>query len=109
MRVTGRLVTGTGIAVALLLGVLAWDLTTIRRLAAVAEDLSEVSFRASTLSLEQDRLINRIDEFTRKYFVTRDPGYAGRLGQLQIAFERTLRRLESLQLSAAERVELGEL
>ena len=72
MRVTGKLVTGTGIAVALLLGVLVWDLATIRRLAAVAEDLSEVSFRASNLALEQDRLINRIDEFTRKHSVTGD-------------------------------------
>ena len=86
MRVTGRLVTGTGVAAALLLGVLVWDLATIRRLAAVAQDLSAVSFRASTLSLEQDRLINRIDEFTRKYCVTGDEAYGERLIELQDAF-----------------------
>lgn len=109
MRVTGRLVTGTGIAVALLLGVLAWDLTTIRRLAAVAEDLSEVSFRASTLSLEQDRLINRIDEFTRKYWVTGDEDYAQRLIELQEAFAERLAELSALRLSDRERLEVSEL
>ena len=109
MKVTGRIATGTGIAVFLLMGVLVWDLATIRRLAAVAQELSQVRFRVSILALEQDRLLNRIDEFTRKYSVTGDEAYDHRLRELQEAFAGRLAELSVLRLSDAERTEVGTL
>lgn len=109
MKVTSRIATGTGIAVVLLMGVLVWDLATIRRLAAVAEELSQVRFRVSVLALEQDRLLNRIDEFTRKYSVTGDEAYDQRLRELQEAFAGRLAELSTLRLTEAERTEVGRL
>ncbi len=109
MRVTARLATGTGIAVILLLAVLAWDLATIRRLASVSQQLSQVEFRVSMLALEQDRLLNRMDEFVRKYSVTEDPAYEQRLGELQDAFAERLAELTVLRLSDEERREFGKL
>ena len=109
MRVTGRIATGTGIAVFLLMGVLVWDLATIRRLSAVAQELAQVRFRVSILALEQDRLLNRIDEFTRKYAVTGDEAYDQRLRELQEAFAARLAELSALRLSEAERTEVGRL
>jgi len=109
MKVTGRIATGTGIAVFLLMGVLVWDLATIRRLAAVAQELSQVRIRVSILALEQDRLLNRIDEFTRKYSVTGDEAYDQRLSELQEAFAGRLAELSALRLSDAERAEVGRL
>ena len=109
MKVTARLATGTGIAVVLLLGVLVWDLATIRRLATVAQELSQVRLRVSILALEEDRLLNRMDEFTRKYSVTEDEAYDQRLSELQEAFAGRLAELSSLRLSDEERQEVGRL
>ncbi len=109
MKVTGRIATGTGIAVFLLLAVLVWDLATIRRLAAVTQELSQVRLRVSILALEQDRLLNRIDEFTRKYSVTGDEAYDQRLKELQEGFAGRLAELSALRLSEEERSEVGEL
>jgi len=109
MKVTGRIATGTGIAVVLLLGVLAWDLATIRRLAEVAQELSQVRFRTSILALEQDGLLNRIDEFTRKYSVTGDEAYDQRLRELHESFAGQLAEMSALRLSDEERTEVGRL
>ena len=109
MKVTARLAIGTGIAVVLLLAVLVWDLATIRRLAAVGQELSQVSFRVSMLALEQDRLLNRMDEFIRKYSVTEDEAYDERLSELEEAFAGRLAELSSLRLSDEERLEVGTL
>jgi signal transduction histidine kinase len=109
MRVSGRIATGTGIATVLLLGVLAWDLAIIRRLVEVAQELSQVSLRTSILALEQDRLLTRIDEFTRKYAVTGDEAYAERLSGLRLAFAVKLVELSGLRLSEEERREVGRL
>jgi signal transduction histidine kinase len=100
---------GTGIAVVLLLAVLVWDLATIRRLAAVGQELSQVSFRVSMLALEQDRLLNRMDEFIRKYSVTGDEAYDERLSELEEAFAERLAELSALRLSEEERLEAGTL
>ncbi len=46
MRVAGRIAIGTGVAVALLLIILAWDVTLVDQLAGVTQSLSEVNLRA---------------------------------------------------------------
>ncbi|MEE8138807.1 MAG: ATP-binding protein [Thermoanaerobaculia bacterium] len=103
MTVAGRIVTGFGLLMVLLLGVLTYDLAQVRRLAAVNRDLSEINFRATMTTLEMSRLLNQLDEFTSKFVVTRDPAYAARLGELRAAFESHMEELRSLDLSENER------
>ena len=102
MSVAGKLATGFGLLMTLLFGVLAYDLAQLRQLAAANRNLSEINFRATMTALEMSRLLNQLDEFTRKFVVTGDPAYASRLAELRPAFERRMGELRSLDLSQIE-------
>ena len=109
MSVAGRIATGTGVALALLLIILAWDVALVDQLAEVNQSLSEVNFRASTSALKQARLLNQIDEFTRKYHVTEDAAYAGRLAELRLDYAGRLAALRSLDLAPSVRPQVDLL
>jgi len=109
MRVAGRIATGTGVAMALLLIILAWDVALVDQLAEVNQSLSEVNFRASTSSLEQARLLNQMGEFTRKYDVTEDPAYGDRLSELRLDYAAMLSELRSLALAPSVRAQVDLL
>ncbi len=106
MRVAGRIATGTGVALAILLIILAWDVALVDQLAEVNQSLSEVNFRASTNALEQARLLNQIDEFTRKFYVTGDPAYADRLAELRTTYAGKVAELQSLGLAPSVRTQV---
>ena len=109
MRVGGRIAIGTGVALATLLVILIWDVALVDQLSDVNQTLSEVNFRASTVTLEQARILNKIDEFTRKFYVTADPAYADRLGELRFDFAQSLADLHSLSLAPRVRFEVSGL
>ena len=103
MTVAGKIATGFGVMMVLLVGVLAYDLALVRRLASANQSLSEINFRATMTALEMSRLLNQLDEFTRKLIVTRDAAYAARLDELHAAFESHMEELQALDLSETER------
>jgi signal transduction histidine kinase len=99
VRATTRLAVTSMLLVALLLAVLLYDLSIVHRLATVQEQVTTAEQRAMTLSLEQQRLLARLEELTRKLFVTRDPDYIAGIAETRLEFEVLLGELESLQLS----------
>ena len=109
MRVATKLGLGWGVLIALFVGILAYDLALVNRLARVNQGLSEIEFRAAAVSLEQSRRLAALEEFSRKLLVTRDPAYAERLGELASEFEEGLHELRFLPLSHAELVEVERL
>lgn len=109
MRVASKIATGTGVALALLLIILAWDVALVDQLAEVNQSLSEVNFEASTSALEQARLLNQIDEFTRKFYVTEDPAYANRLSELRVEYAGRASDLRSLDLAPSVRSQVDLL
>ena len=109
MRVAGRIATGTGVTLALLLVILAWDVALVDQLAEVNQSLSEVNYRASTGALELIRLLHQMDEFTRKYHVTGDSAYADRLTVLRLEYAAQLSRLRSLALTPGVRAQVNLL
>jgi two-component system sensor histidine kinase GlrK len=100
VRITTKLAFSSIFLIVLLLGVLTYDLSVVHRLATVQEELTTAEQRAVTLSLEQRRLLNRLDELTRKLFVTKDPDYAQGVLETRAAFDEHLEELESLELSS---------
>ena len=109
MSVASRIATGTGVALALLLIILAWDVALVDQLAEVNQSLSDVNFRASTNALDQARLLNQIDEFTRKHEVTRDPAYDTRLVELRLEYAGRLAALRALDLATGVRAQVDLL
>lgn len=109
MRVATKLALGWGVLIVIFVGILAYDLSLVNRLARVNQGLSEIEFRAAALSLEQSRRLAALDEFSRKLLVTRDPAYAERLGELAAEFDEGLHELRLLPLSPAELTEVERL
>ncbi|MCH7666654.1 MAG: HAMP domain-containing protein, partial [Acidobacteria bacterium] len=108
MKISSKLAIASSLWAAALLAVLAYNLTQLRSLAAGHRELADVDLRATTLALEQRQLLTRIDSFTRKLLVTRDPAYAERLAPLSGTFDANLDELLGLDLGAPWGVE-GEL
>lgn len=109
MSVAGKIALGSGVAIVLLVGVLVWDLSVVNRLADSHEELSRVNFRAAGIALDQVRLLDQLDEFTRKYQVTKDPAYRDRLGLLRIEFAGRLREMTALDLPRSVRSAVATL
>lgn len=109
MRVASKIATGSGVLLVLLVLALAYQVSQIRRLSDINHQVSQVNFRVAALSIEQTKLFNKLDEFTRKFFVTRDAAYAERLNEIQLAVATHLGEAQSLKLSTSERLELERL
>ncbi|MFQ5350709.1 MAG: HAMP domain-containing protein, partial [Thermoanaerobaculia bacterium] len=109
MRVASKLTVGWGVLIALFVAILAYDLALVNRLARVNQGLSEIEFRAATVSLEQSRRLAALEEFSLKLVVTRDPAYAERLSELGGEFEEGLTELRFLPLSPHELTEVERL
>ncbi|MCP4205333.1 MAG: HAMP domain-containing histidine kinase [bacterium] len=106
MRVASRLAVASSLWAAALIAVLLYNLTQVRGLAAGHRELADVDLRATTLALEQRRLLSQIDGFTRKLLVTRDPAYAERLDPLRGTFDDNLNEFAGLDLAAPLAVEV---
>ncbi|HVN75122.1 MAG TPA: HAMP domain-containing sensor histidine kinase [Thermoanaerobaculaceae bacterium] len=102
MRVSTRLVTGSGLLVALLGGVLAYQLWLMQQLARANRDLVSRRFRATQAALDLARRLDEFDEYARKFIVTRDPAYAERVGETRAAFTRDLSELGASVSADAE-------
>lgn len=109
MRVAAKIAVGTGLTAVLLVGVLAYDLALVEKLALDNRELSEITLQTSMLPVELSRWLNEIEEFTRKHGVTGDPAYVAAVAERQRRFEAGLRELASLGLSSSERLAVGKL
>ena len=99
MKVTTRLTLASVLLISLFLGVLVYDLAALRKLALLHDNLAAAELQTVTLSLQQQRRIGRLDDLTRKLFVTRDADYGEAILQLQAEFSADLQSLQQLQLA----------
>jgi two-component system sensor histidine kinase GlrK len=109
VRVASKVATGSGITIVLLVAVLIYDLLKDERLNQINREFAEIGLTATTISLEQSRLLFQISEFTRKQFVTSDVAYTEGLNDLHLEFWQHLERLRSQQLSENSRAKVEEL
>ena len=109
MRVVTRLSLGSGLLVGLLVAVIVVQSIEIRRLVAATSTLAGVTFETGSTSLELARQVDRLDEYTRKLFVTGDADYAGKAAEARDAAAATLARLAGLELSEGERAAVASL
>ena len=100
MRVATKVATGSGLLIALLVGMLVYNLSLFRQLVDVQRDLSTERYAAARITLEQGRLLNEIEEALRKLYATRDNEYGARLSELADLFEIEVSELEALELPA---------
>jgi two-component system sensor histidine kinase GlrK len=109
MKIAAKITAGYGILIALTIGVLIYHVSLIQDLESVNRNLSGINFQAAMIALQLNRDLDHLEEYTEKFFVTGDPGYAAKLKDMQEAFTADLRKMKSLGRSEKEQVEIKRL
>jgi two-component system sensor histidine kinase GlrK len=109
MKVSTRVVSGYAVFLALLSAVLAYQTVVIHQMRTINRNLSDVSFQAALSSLQLIRDRDLVEEYSKKFFVGRDPDYLERLREYQRDFETTLATMRSKASSANEQAAISLL
>jgi two-component system, NtrC family, sensor histidine kinase GlrK len=109
MKVTTKCISGYGILIALMFGVLAYQITSINRMHSKFRDLESLDFQATLGSVDLMRTRDLVEEFTRKSLISGDPEYASMSQEYQREFTSILEWLQPLATSEKERKEVERL
>jgi signal transduction histidine kinase len=109
MKITTRIVSGYGLFIAILLGLVIYQYITINRMQSLSRTLSEINFQNALTCLQARRDLDLVEEFTRKSFGLADPDYLNQLRGFQKDFEASLAVLWNKANSAEEQTETKRL
>jgi signal transduction histidine kinase len=109
MRIKTRIISGYGLFIAILAGLVVFQVYTIDRMQEINRTLSKINFQNALdcLLLLKDR--DLVAEITEKSFSFADPDYMNRLNEIQIEFEKSLMELKRNVHSDEEQVEIKRL
>ncbi|MGD0100055.1 MAG: HAMP domain-containing protein [Acidobacteriota bacterium] len=107
MKITTRIASGFGLLIAILAGLVVYQVITINRMQALGRTLSQTNFENVRDSLQVMRDRDLVEEFTEKFFAS--PGYADGLRAQQEDFERSLGELRAHAQSNEEKAEVKRL
>jgi signal transduction histidine kinase len=109
MKITTRIVSGYGVFIAILAGLVIYQIITIHRMQETSGTLSGVNFQNAVTSLTASSDLEGVEDFTRKSFGSPDPRYKNQLQEYQEAFHRGLMELKSHAASDEEQTEINRL
>jgi methyl-accepting chemotaxis protein len=109
MRITTKIISGYGILIAFMLGLLAFQVFTVHRMQSAITKLSDVNFQTADTALQMMRDLDLVDLFTQKSFASNDPGNTDRLREYRDFFEADLRKVESYGRTHQEHAEIERL
>lgn len=95
MKITTRIISGYGLLLAVVAGLVVYQSITIRRMEDINKALSGINFRNTRAYLEVWRSRIPVDEYTKKSLASTDPEYVKKLREFQIEFEKSLKEAES--------------
>jgi two-component system sensor histidine kinase GlrK len=102
MKFAAKIGIGYALVIASLFAMFLYQSSVIYQMQSVNRSLSEVSFEAASLSDQLFQRLDTIEEFTRKFLVTRDSDYLEQTGTLEDVFAQDLDRLRELPLGTEE-------
>jgi two-component system sensor histidine kinase GlrK len=109
MKIATRIAAGYGVLMAVVIVLLVYHLSLIRQMRSINEDLSKINFKAAETSLQLEWKLKQVVEFTRKFFIRRDPAYAALLDQAQADVAKDLQLIKSVSSSEREQAEIMRL
>jgi len=107
MKITTRIASGYGLLIALLAGLVVYQVMTINRMQALGRTLSQTNYKNVRDSLQVMRDGDLVEELTEKFFAS--PGYADSLRAQQEDFERSLGEMRAHAQSDEEKAEVKRL
>lgn len=109
MKLATRLSLHAALAVLPLLGVIAYSIHRLQDLAIGNERLVWREFVGSRVAADVLPRLDRLEEYQRKYSVSRDLGYSRKFADIVDAIDAELAELHAAQLPTAERAALDDL
>src|SRR5262245_30477430 len=106
MKVTTKSISGYAILIALMFGVLVYQITSINSLQSNFRSLQTLDFRATLLSVSLMRTRDLVDEFTKKSLISGDAEYVSMSQEYERDFGSILADLIPLATSEKERTEV---
>ena len=109
MKFAARIGIGYAMVIASMFAMLLYQSSVIYQMQSVNRSLSEVSFQAANLSDQLLQRVDTIEEFTRKFLVTRDADYLGQTSTMEELLAQDLGRIRELPLGPEEQEQIQEL
>jgi two-component system sensor histidine kinase GlrK len=109
MKITTRIVSGYGLFITVLAGLVVYQILTISRLQAINRTLSGINFQNALACLEALRDRDLVEEYAWKSFALADPDYLKQLQEFQKGYETTLMEIKSYANSGEELAEVRRL
>ena len=95
MKITTRIISGYGLFIVVLMGLVVYQIITINRMQSINRALSGINFQNALACLQALRDLDLVEEYTRKSFALADPDYLKQLREFQKAFEASLMGIKS--------------
>jgi methyl-accepting chemotaxis protein len=109
MKVSTKIVSGIGLFFIISLLLLSSQVTVFHQLQSINRDLAEIDMRAIATSLDIEKLVEQLNDDTRKFVVIGNEIYERLLEGLRYDFAEDLERLRKVATSDAERVAVTRL
>jgi two-component system sensor histidine kinase GlrK len=95
MKITTRIISGYGLFIVVLMGLVVYQIITINRMQSINRALSGINFQNALACLQALRDLDLVEEYTRKSFALADPDYLKQLREFQKAFETSVMEIKS--------------
>jgi signal transduction histidine kinase len=109
MKITTRIISGYGILIAVLVGLVVYQIFTINRMQGINQALKNINLESAIACVQVMRDIDLLEEYTQKSFATSDPDYLQKLRESQKEFDKSLLELRSYATSGEEAGEVDRL
>jgi methyl-accepting chemotaxis protein len=110
MKIATRIISGYALLIAVLAGLVVYQILTITRLQATSKTLSELNFQNALNCLQALRDLDRVNDYTRRLAVKRgDPDYQKALQESRENFRRSLEALKTRASRSEEQAEVKRL
>jgi signal transduction histidine kinase len=101
MKITTRIISGYGLFIAILAGLVIYQVITINHMQSINKTLKDINFQNAMVSLNALENLKGITDFTKKFFVDPDT-YRKKLADYQSAFQANLAELKRKAASSEE-------
>jgi signal transduction histidine kinase len=109
MKITTRIISGYGLLLAVLAGLVIYQIITVNKMHAISHAISEINLGNAHTCVTARGHLQSVEEFTWKSFGSTDPRYAKQLQEYQEDFRKSLLELESHAAPGADKAEIARL
>jgi hypothetical protein len=109
MKIATRIISGYGILIALVAGVLAYEVTAMHKMQSIGSTVARVNFQAAITSLQVMRDRDLVEEYAKKALLLGDQEYTEQLRGFTGDLNTSLEQIRSKPLSGREREEIERL